>query len=528
MTTSPREQAPGPVTVGRYRLLSRLGEGGMGVVHLGLAPDGTRRAVKVLRPHVVGDEEARHRLAREVGSLSRVRSPRVAEIIDADPWGPVPFVATRYVPGLSLHEHVRERGPVTGPELVWLARCLAEALEAVHRAGVLHRDVKPSNVLMEGRTPVLIDFGLARVADDSPVTRTGWLLGTPGYLAPEILHGREPTTSADVHSWAATVAFAGTGRPPYGSGPSMAVMDRVRRGEHDLSGLEPAVAALVAACLDPDPDHRPDLSVVLGALGPPSDRRHPDPGPLGAGPMTVPLAAAPDHEPTDVAPRSWTYEEPEPDSSPPPAEREPYATPPPAVWPERVSVAERARRWLLAGSALALLAAGVGAAPYLAASVVAAGVVALRALSLTGAGAEDRRLRRGRTWYDAPQLVLSLPWFLLASLPGTLLLLASTAALVGSAALLLVLTDLGVPAALWTLGGVLGLVVWTGPGSSRVRSPARRVVLPVARGAGSTLAALALTAVVGTALVLVAGDGPDWTPARTAPWVGVDLPSVLR
>ena len=129
----------------------------MGVVHLAEGPDGRRVALKVLRPHVVGDEEARDRLAREVKSLSRVRSPRVAEIIDADPWGPIPFVATRYVPGLSLHDHVPQEGPLGGEELRWFARSLAEALQAVHQVGVLHRDVKPSNVLMEGRTPVLID-----------------------------------------------------------------------------------------------------------------------------------------------------------------------------------------------------------------------------------------------------------------------------------------------------------------------------------------------------------------------------------
>ena len=197
--------------MGGYALLAKIGEGGMGVVHLARRGEGQRVALKVLRPHIVGDDEARRRLAREVGSLSRIKSRWVAEIVDADPWAPVPYVATRYVPGLSLHDYVHEEGPISGKDLTWFAACLAEGVASVHAVGVLHRDVKPSNVLMEGRTPILIDFGLARVADDPKLTHTGWLLGTPGYLAPEILYGDDATAASDVHSWAATVAFAATG-----------------------------------------------------------------------------------------------------------------------------------------------------------------------------------------------------------------------------------------------------------------------------------------------------------------------------
>ncbi|NUS50023.1 MAG: serine/threonine protein kinase, partial [Nocardioidaceae bacterium] len=254
------------VTVGPYRLLAKIGEGGMGVVHLAQSREGERVALKVLRPHIIGDDEARERLAREVASLRRVRSPRIAEVIDADPWGETPYVATRYVPGLSLHEHVRQEGPVTGSDLTYFAAGLADAITAVHRVGVLHRDIKPSNVLLEGRAPVLIDFGLARLAEDPRLTHTGWLLGTPGYLAPEILYGEDATTASDVHSWAATVVFAATGRPPFGTGPAMAIMDRVRRGEHDLSAVPPALLPLVRACLAPEPGDRPDTTGVLAAL----------------------------------------------------------------------------------------------------------------------------------------------------------------------------------------------------------------------------------------------------------------------
>ena len=166
------------------------------------------------------------------------------------------------MPGLSLHDHVQEEGALAGDDLLWFADCLAEALEAVHAVGVLHRDIKPSNVIMEGRTPILIDFGLARVAEDSRITMNGWLLGTPGYLAPEILYGEDATAASDVHAWAATVAYAGTGRAPFGRGPSVAIMDRVRRGEHDLTGLDPVVLELVEEALAPEPADRPSLDEV--------------------------------------------------------------------------------------------------------------------------------------------------------------------------------------------------------------------------------------------------------------------------
>ncbi len=278
----------------------------MGVVHLGQKPGERPVAIKVLRPHVVGDDEARRRLAREVSSLSRVRSRRIAEIVDADPWGEIPYVATRYVPGLSLHDHVQEEGPLEGDDLLWFADCLAEALEAVHAVGVLHRDIKPSNVIMEGRTPILIDFGLARVADDSRITMTGWLLGTPGYLAPEILYGDDATAASDVHAWAATVAYAGTGRAPFGRGPSVAIMDRVRRGEHELSGLDPVILDLVEEALAPDAADRPSLDEVRDWLEELAGASRGSRG-HSSSPVTLPYVAGVRHDleaPTASAPAS--------------------------------------------------------------------------------------------------------------------------------------------------------------------------------------------------------------------------------
>jgi hypothetical protein len=276
--------------LGRYRLLRTIGEGGMGVVHLASGPDGRRVAVKVLRPHVVGNGEGRARLAREVASLQRVRSDRVAEFLDADPWGPTPFVVTRFVPGLSLSDYINEYGPLRGPAVLQLAGGLAEALAAVHAVGVIHRDVKPSNVLLEGHDPVLIDFGLARAAEDASVTMTGWMMGTPAYLTPEIALGEEPGPATDVHSWASTVAFACRGTSPFGRGPQSVLLDRVRRNAYELEGVPGDLVEVLVRCLDEDPRARPPATVLAGWLA----------GSANGAPATVHVPAAP--QPPQVAP----------------------------------------------------------------------------------------------------------------------------------------------------------------------------------------------------------------------------------
>ncbi|MEJ5913962.1 serine/threonine-protein kinase [Pseudokineococcus sp. 1T1Z-3] len=244
--------------LGPYRLLQRVGEGGMGVVHLALDADGRAVAVKVLRPHIADDPSARERLRREVAVLRRVRHRRVAEVLDADPDGPQPYVVTQFVPARSLQEHVEEEGPLAPAALARLADGLGRALAAVHDAGVVHRDLKPSNVLMLDGDPVVIDFGIARVADEATaLTSPGLVMGTAGYLPPELLEGAEVGPSADWWGWAATTAFAATGRPPFGRGPVTAVLDRVRRGRADLDGVPPELRAVLAAALSPDARERP-------------------------------------------------------------------------------------------------------------------------------------------------------------------------------------------------------------------------------------------------------------------------------
>ena len=539
-TTKPQ---PTP-QVGRYRLLTKIGEGGMGVVHLAQAPDGNRVALKVLRPHVIGDDEARERLSREVASLRRVRSPRIAEVLDADPWGETPFVATRYVPGLSLHEHVRQEGPVRGGDLRHLAAGLAEAVLAVHSVGVLHRDIKPSNVLLEGRSPVLIDFGLARLADDPRLTVTGWLLGTPGYLAPEILYGEEATTASDVHSWAATVVYAATGRPPFGRGPAMAIMDRVRRGEHDLTGVPSELLPLLRRALAPDPADRPTLPTVLSDLRPPRGpfRR---PGRTVEQP-TVPFAVAAvvDDDPTDrfdTAPRTARLDEPvtvvEPFAQPSPATtpytavqqpaRTPYMQPAPprseparADWRPPPEGAPRLQRGLLLGGLFAVVALGFALAPYLSLLALAAAALAVRTWSWTTDASRERAWRRGRRrWYDGPLAAVTAPWYLLVATGGTLMLLLWSAAVTFLAGVALLLFRAPLEPSLLAMGAVLAFTTWWGPGARRVRVPTRGLLLRATRSPALGWVAVAATALAAAGVgYLFLAHGVSWDPQPGPPW----------
>jgi predicted Ser/Thr protein kinase len=277
-----------PDRLGPYRLLDRIGEGGMGVVHLAADTENRMVAIKVLRPQAAGDVTARRRLAREVETMRRVRSPFVAEVIDADVTGGFPYIVTRYVPGRTLEELVEIHGPVRGPRLQRLACGLAGALSAIHAAGVVHRDLKPGNVMMVGDDPVIIDFGIAQVGDTTRLTQTGMFVGTPGYLAPEVIEGRPSGQAADIHSWGATLAYAATGRPPYGTGTYEVVFYRILQGHANLDGMYGGLHALVVAALVKDPALRPSAAWLasqstrpdLLAPPPPSQlQRGPGPGP---------------------------------------------------------------------------------------------------------------------------------------------------------------------------------------------------------------------------------------------------------
>ncbi len=262
-------QSPMPDRLGPYRLLERIGEGGMGVVHLALDAGGEAVAVKVLRPMVASDPDARRRLGREFETMRRVRSRFVAEVIDADVTGDMPYVVTRYVAGPSLDQLISREGPLGGRALERVAWGLAEGLAAVHAAGVVHRDLKPGNVVMAGGVPVVIDFGIAHAPDATRITQAGMFMGTPGYLAPEVVEGQPCGPPADVHSWGSTVAFAATGRPPFGTGTYETIFYRIVGGKPDLDGVPAKLMPLLTAALGRDPGRRPtamELSSQCAAL----------------------------------------------------------------------------------------------------------------------------------------------------------------------------------------------------------------------------------------------------------------------
>ncbi|GAA1808959.1 serine/threonine-protein kinase [Actinomadura chokoriensis] len=285
-----------PRQLGPYRLTARLGRGGMGTVFLGADGAGRQVAVKVINPELADDETFHERFRREVTAARQVRRFCTASVLDARLDGDPLYVVTEYVAGSSLDEAVKEGGPLRGGDLEALAVNIATALSAIHAAGIVHRDLKPSNVLLSPTGPRVIDFGIARALDatDGP-TRTGQFVGTPAYIAPELMRGEEMTPAADVFSWGCVVAYAGTGRSPFGGGAALEAINRVMSAEPDLEGLDPAVRDLVERSLAKDPAGRPAVKQLIQALtGEDEPRETPPAGLPAAGAASAePPAAEP-------------------------------------------------------------------------------------------------------------------------------------------------------------------------------------------------------------------------------------------
>ncbi|MEU9214613.1 protein kinase [Streptomyces sp. NPDC048415] len=391
-----------PRVVGGYRLVARLGSGGMGRVYLSHTPGGRAVAVKVIRPELAENAEFRKRFRAEVAAASRVHGLYTAPVVDSDTGGSVPWCATAYVPGPSLADAVRDHGPLPVDTVLRLIAGVAEALQAVHREGIVHRDLKPSNVLLAADGPRVIDFGVARAADATSVTQSGTALGTVAYMAPEQVLGGEAISSADVFALGQTAVFAATGGAAFGDGDPHAVLYRVVHEEPDLSRVPVAIRELVARCLRKAAAERPSVEDVIRAVQTIQVNRGDEarftsgawlPGELAAG-ITAraegadqaragaapgahssggfgPAGSGAFGPPTAYSPTSPSHAAlPGPFVMGPGAAPGPYAPPP---WPQQPAAAQtssvatggkgrKARGWVLSAAAVVLVACGAAAA----------------------------------------------------------------------------------------------------------------------------------------------------------------------
>ena len=321
--------ADDPREIAGYPLLGRLGAGGMGVVYLGDGPSG-QVAVKVVRPELADDPGFRARFHREVAAARRVSGACVVDVLAADPEAGTPYMVSEYVKGPDLATLVDRFGPLDPRRQHALAAGLAEALLSIHSAGLVHRDLKPANVLCAPRGLKVIDFGIASATDGASLTRTGLLVGSTGWMAPEQVHGAKVVPLSDVFCWASVVYFAATGRPPFGEGSPAAVLYRVVASEPDLNDpkIEPRLRPVLAAAFAKEPQRRPAAPDLLSYLLPRRDAapafQHQAVRPAGASgnPSSPPPMGSPNglaHSARSVAPHPTGP----PPSAPPPGYRPP-------------------------------------------------------------------------------------------------------------------------------------------------------------------------------------------------------------
>ncbi|MFF4170883.1 PQQ-binding-like beta-propeller repeat protein [Streptomyces sp. NPDC001744] len=351
-----------PARIGPYVLLGLLGAGGMGAVYLGRSAGGRTVAVKLIRPELA-DEAFRARFRAEVAAARAASGAFTAPLVDADPDGPVPWMATAYVPGVSLGRAVAVGGPLPEAALRALAAGIAESLETIHSAGLTHRDLKPGNVLLALDGPHLIDFGIARAADGTALTATGMILGTPAYMSPEQAVAAPVGPASDVFSLGSTLAFAARGTGLFDGGTPTDVLRRVVHEEPDLSAVPEGLRLLVAACLAKRPEDRPTPRQIVGIA-----ERGAAPRTAGAWLPPALIAAieeaaavlAPSVTPTPPPPAR----EPDPAPGPPPFPPGPPVPPPfaPGASAPPAPAGPGRRRLLLglAGGAAALAGGGTG------------------------------------------------------------------------------------------------------------------------------------------------------------------------
>ncbi|HEV2638105.1 MAG TPA: protein kinase [Actinocrinis sp.] len=262
-------RADEPLQIGPYLVLGRLGAGAMGRVYLARSPSSRLVAVKTIRVDLAASDNYRERFAHEVAAARRVSGAFTASVIDADPDAQLPWLATVYVPAPSLAALIETCGPLPVPAIRWLAAGCAEALESIHQAGLVHRDLKPGNVLVGADGPKVIDFGLAHTEALPHLTGSGDVLGTPAFMAPEQAMGeREIDGAADVFALGATLLLAATGHPPFPAKSSPEAVYKLMTSKPDLSGLPEPLVAMVTACLERDPSDRPTPADLVAGLAP--------------------------------------------------------------------------------------------------------------------------------------------------------------------------------------------------------------------------------------------------------------------
>ncbi|WP_369373825.1 PQQ-binding-like beta-propeller repeat protein [Streptomyces sp. cg36] len=252
--------------MGPYRLVAQLGSGGMGRVYLGHSPGGRKVAIKVIRPEYVQEPAFRERFAREVIASRAVGGFFTAGVVDADPEGRLPWLATAYIPGPSLQQAVRQGGPFPEATARALGAALVEALTAIHGAALIHRDLKPANVLLAEDGPRVIDFGISRLCEQSGLTLTGTTIGSPGYMSPEQIQGLRVEPSSDVFSLGSVLAYAATGTGPFGEASVPALLYRVVNEQPDLRDVPAGLRDVIAGCLAKRPADRPALPALMQAL----------------------------------------------------------------------------------------------------------------------------------------------------------------------------------------------------------------------------------------------------------------------
>ncbi|MEO3751521.1 serine/threonine-protein kinase [Streptomyces sp. B6B3] len=258
-----------PHRIGPYRLLARLGEGGMGTVYLARSDRGRTVAVKTIIGTLASEPDFRRRFAQEITAAQRVGGEWTAPVLDADTQAATPWVATGYIAGPSLHQVVsHDHGPLPERSVLLLAGGLAQALKAIHGAGLVHRDLKPSNVLITIDGPKVIDFGIARALEANPgegLTRTGATVGSPGFMSPEQVRGQRLTPASDVFCLGSLLAFAATGRTPFGALDSgvHVLMFRIAEELPDLAGVPEGLQQLISSCLAKEPTQRPTVEQLL-------------------------------------------------------------------------------------------------------------------------------------------------------------------------------------------------------------------------------------------------------------------------